>query len=679
MAMFKRLFGAAAAAFALAAGVAAAQPLNLTPLQIDQAARHPAIQGVTMSPDGRHIAGLVANPNYRWPVIAIWDADAIANGQPANAVLIPSTDMRPVFVTFLGNDHILFVVDQPFTAGYNKTFTQQAIVADLEGREFHQPFAARGALSDFAREVERFGINFSILLDGTLEDPNEYLIVRENIDQGTTEVLTLDAATLRVSRTGRAGDDEGFILADIRDGELMVKERLAFENGGWQVIRDVRNRQTGGWERHDELSYPIRERWAINPLGFFDADPNILYVSTNRGRNFQEIRTYNVQTRQWSAEPVFASPDYDIVDASGLYDRETRQLMGPASYTIAGPTQREVYVDDYWAPIQRTLEAQFRGKDVVFLARNRRTGRAVIEVSAANHAPEYYILINGNQLRLLGRSHPWIDNATLGPMSFVRFQARDGMTIPAFLTLPPGYDRNTHGRIPVVVHPHGGPWARDYMGWDASYWTQFLATRGYAVIQPQYRGSDGWGMELWRAGDQQWGLKMSDDNDDAAAYLVAEGIGDPNRMAIFGYSYGGFAAIAASVRPNSPYRCALSGAGVSDLERLALLWGANRIQRELQGWTVDGMNPIQNVRNANIPILLYHGDHDRQADTVHSRDFYRAMRGAGKQVEYHEIRYMWHRIPWWPEWQRETLTLIENWLAGPNCFGGARNQTAATN
>jgi len=676
MAILKRL--AAAAAFALAAGGATAQPMNLTPLQIDQAARNPALQGVVMSPDGRHIAGLVANPNYRWPVIAIWDVDAIAAGRSADAVLIPSTDMRPVSVGFLGNERIIFIVDQPFTYGSNKTFTRQAIVADLDGGNFQQPFAARGALSDTAREVERFGINFSVLLDGTLEDPNEYLILRENIDQGTTEVLSLDAASLRVSRAGRAGDDEQFILADVRDGELMVKQRLAYENGGWQVIREVRNRQGGGWQRHDELSYPIRERWTIDPLGFFDADPNLLYVSTNRGQNFQSVRIYNVQTRQWNPEPVFAAENFDITDAGAMADRETRELRGAGSYVIAGPAPRRVFVDDYWAPIQQALETQFRGKQVSFSAnRSRRLGRAVIEVSAPNYAPEYYILLNGNELRLLGRSHPWIDNATLGPQTFVRFQARDGLEIPAFVTLPPGYDRNTHGRIPVVVHPHGGPWSRDSMTWDRSYWTQFLATRGYAVIQPQYRGSDGFGMALWRAGDQEWGQKMSDDNDDAAAYLVSEGIGDPNRMAIFGYSYGGFASIAASVRPNSPYQCALSGAGVSDLERLANLWGANRIQRELQGWTVDGMNPIRHVRDANIPILLYHGDHDRQADTVHSRDFYRAMRSAGKQVEYHEIRYMWHQIPWWSEWQRESLGLIDTWLSGPNCFGGARNQTAA--
>jgi dipeptidyl aminopeptidase/acylaminoacyl peptidase len=345
---------------------------------------------------------------------------------------------------------------------------------------------------------------------------------------------------------------------------------------------------------------------------------------------------------------------------------------------VDGPAQKETFVDDYWANLQRTLEAQFPGQQVEFSGNLvRSTGRAIVTVSSPRHSPAYYVLINGRELKLLGRERAWLNPQSLSDTSFVRFTARDGMSIPAFITLPPGYNKATHGRIPVVVHPHGGPWARDYLGWDSSGWTQFLATRGYAVIQPQYRGSDGWGMQLWKAGDAEWGQKMQDDKDDAAAYLVREGIGDPARMAIFGYSYGGFAAIAATVRPNSPYRCALSGAGVADLGRLANLWGASRVQRESQGWTVAGMNPIENVRNANIPLLMYHGDRDRQADTIHSRDFNRAMRGAGKNVQYVEIKDMWHQLPWWPEWHRESLTLINDWLAGPNCFGGAAAQAPA--
>jgi dipeptidyl aminopeptidase/acylaminoacyl peptidase len=151
---------------------------------------------------------------------------------------------------------------------------------------------------------------------------------------------------------------------------------------------------------------------------------------------------------------------------------------------------------------------------------------------------------------------------------------------------------------------------------------------------------------------------------------ASQGIADRARIAIFGYSYGGFAAIAASVRPQGPFVCAIAGAGVSSLKLIQNEWGESRLQRQLQGWTVAGMSPVDNVDKADIPILLYHGDRDRQADTEHSRIFARAMKRANKDVEYVEVKDMWHTLPWRPEWHRQTLGLIESYLAGPKCFGG---------
>ena len=659
-------------AFALAASSAlfatsawAAEPLQTSPLPIEAVAEHPALSSIVLSPDGKHMAGLVASKQHKWPVISIWDVENLSKP----AVWIPSDRMRPRNVSFLGNERLIFFADQPFTYGSLKTFTVQAVVTDIQGKSFDNPFAAKGTLSDTAKELEKFGFNFSIFQDGSIQNPKRYLIERQNIDLGTTEILALDIDTMSVERAARAANDEGFLLADIRDGQLMVKQRLRSTGDGWQVVREVRNRASGSWEEHPELGYPVKQRYTINPLGFFDADPNKLYVSTNKSSNFQQIKIYDIASRTWEAEPAFASPDFDISEVAGLYDRETKQLAGALSYTVEGPARKTVFVDDYWAPIQKTLDNQFRGNNVTITSRNKRLGRAIVTVSGPRQPPAYFLLMNGKELKQLGKSRPSMNEKTFGDTKYVTYKARDGMTIPGLLSLPAGYDKAKHGRIPLIVHPHGGPWARDYITWDSSGWTQFLTTRGYAVLQPQYRGSDGWGMALWKAGDQQWGLKMQDDKDDGAAWLVAEGIADPQRMAIFGYSYGGFAAIAASVRPNSPYKCAIAGAGVADLGRLANLWGANRVAREGQGWTVTGMDPIRNVDKANIPILLYHGDRDRQADTYHSRDFFSAMKSAGKDVEYVEIKDMWHQLPWWPEWHRQSLGLIENYFAGPKCFG----------
>ncbi|MDX1293909.1 MAG: prolyl oligopeptidase family serine peptidase, partial [Hyphomonas sp.] len=169
--------------------------------------------------------------------------------------------------------------------------------------------------------------------------------------------------------------------------------------------------------------------------------------------------------------------------------------------------------------------------------------------------------------------------------------------------------------------------------------------------------------KLWLAGDGEWGQKMQDDKDDGAAWLVENGYVDADKIAIHGYSYGGFAAIAASVRPNSPYQCAIAGAGVSNLTKLGHEWGNNRIQRIVQGDTVDGMDPMQNTDKINIPILLYHGDYDVRVPIFHSRDFYNAIKDKQPDSKFIVLKQMGHQsAKWLPEHKKLVLEEIETFL-----------------
>lgn len=239
------------------------------------------------------------------------------------------------------------------------------------------------------------------------------------------------------------------------------------------------------------------------------------------------------------------------------------------------------------------------------------------------------------------------------------------MKIPGILTMPAGWKKGDVAP-PAIIHPHGGPWARDNASWDFSRWIPFLTSRGYAVLQPQYRGSQGWGRKLWLAGDAQWGLKMQDDKDDGAAWLVSQGFADKDKMAIFGYSYGGFAAFAAVVRPNSPYKCAIAGAGVSDLNNLGRNWSDNPAQRAFQGKTVKGMDPMKNIAQANIPILVIHGDRDVRVPLFHGKGFYKKSKKTVPTTLV-VIKDMPHSMPWTPKMQSKTLHAIEDFLAN-DCF-----------
>ncbi|MCY3641055.1 MAG: alpha/beta fold hydrolase [Gammaproteobacteria bacterium] len=288
----------------------------------------------------------------------------------------------------------------------------------------------------------------------------------------------------------------------------------------------------------------------------------------------------------------------------------------------------------------------------------------VIRSTGDREAGSYYLLSNGKELMPLGRAYPHLDPAKLSDMRYVEYAARDGLTVPGYLTLP----RYGEAPYPAVVLPHGGPWARDYWGWDA--WVQFLANRGYAVLQPNYRGSSGFGQKLWRAGDREWGQKMQDDKDDGAAWLVDEGIAHADRIAIFGYSYGGYAAMAAAVRPNSPFQCAIAGAGLSELRTFDKITFENPFTREYQNPTVAGLSPLDHVKSANIPIYLFHGDRDQRVPVEQSRKYYRALRRAGATVEYNEITDLWHSLPWWPTHHMNLFENLEDYLANRCGPGG---------
>lgn len=644
------------------------------PLSIDALAQFEAVTSVNLSPDGKHVVGLVAAPGQKWPVISIWKADALEE----TATWIPSAHNRPIGVQFLTNDRILFLTEQELTFRGVKSFTRKAYVTDLKGSFFDELLKTRGATNDTVRNVEN--LSSLVTIWRRLRDDGVILLRKFDVDQGIGQIYRYDTRTNRTELVGEGSEKSDFVPGgvNLETGELLVQQKVENIDGDFWLRTFIRSSAKSPWEYHPALSYALKKRRSIDVVGF-DVDPSKLVVISNHASNFTRVYNYDLKTKRFIDEPLFQNDKYDISGVAMGTSADSGDTLGPIGVVVSGPAEETIFVDDYWAPIQRALKRQFPGKNVIISGRQKGNQRAIVRVDSDAQPPIYFLLTTGPKLALarIGEHRPGIDPATLGQTRWVTYKARDGLDIPAILTTPPGWTPDK-GPVPAIVHPHGGPWARDFMEWDGSGWVQFLATRGYAVLRPQYRGSAGLGLELWLAGDENWGLKMQDDKDDGAQWMVQQGIADPRKMAIFGYSYGGFAAIAASVRPNGPYVCALAGAGVSSLAMLKNFWGENRIGKEVQAWTVTGMDPLKNVDKADIPILLYHGDRDRQADTEHSRLFYAAMKKAGQDVEYVEIKDMWHTLPWRPEWHRQSLKLIEDWLAGPNCFGGPGKQLTAS-
>ncbi len=246
---------------------------------------------------------------------------------------------------------------------------------------------------------------------------------------------------------------------------------------------------------------------------------------------------------------------------------------------------------------------------------------------------------NPRRMVEFGRIYPKLPLEKMARMKPVSYEARDSLTIPAYLTLSEGWS----GPGPAVIMPHGGPWVRDTLSFDM--WVQFLASRGYAVLQPNYRGSSGYGDRYESLGYGKWGRTMQDDLTDGVKWLVAEGIADPNRVCIVGGSYGGYAALMGAIRTPDTYKCAAAFAPVTDIKRFLRDHGDyvedsydyQRVAGSLDKDELEQISPLRRAKEVALPLLLAHGTADDVVPVEHSRELAEKLKGLDKPVKYLEM------------------------------------------
>ncbi len=287
------------------------------------------------------------------------------------------------------------------------------------------------------------------------------------------------------------------------------------------------------------------------------------------------------------------------------------------------------------AKIDTAIGADRRARIV---SRSQTGARMLVEIGAPNQAGAlYYWDTTEGSMKLFAWQNPVLKGRRLSPVRTVSYTARDGTPISAVMTLPRGRAAKA---LPLIVLPHGGPFARDSEGYD--WWVQYLAESGYAVIQPNYRGSSGFGREFAKKGEGQWGLTMQDDLNDALTYMTSEGIADPKRACMVGASYGGYAAMRAAQRDGALYRCAVSFAGVSDMAAMRkydsqFLYGKTRgAWLKKQAPDFQSISPRFAAASFSMPILLVHGKEDKRVPIKQSRMMADALKQAGKPHEYLE-------------------------------------------
>jgi acetyl esterase/lipase len=620
------------AAILAGAGVRAQQP---TPA----AAQAPADASTLFGPR-ESVSALDISPSGRYAVYV-----APARGTASAAVvadLVAGGDARPIFRASGAPERL----DWCRFASDTRLICSVRGTGNIQGQlvNFHRLFAVNADGTNM-RELGQRSSGYDAglrqdsgaILDWLPDDGHAVLMERvyvpEAMDNSRTQrrldglgVDRIDIDTLRSSGVeipdARASD----FLSDGR-GNVRIMETAVAREGQQGSLYTYYYRAAGSRDWRRFSTYDSMSREGMYPVAV-DGAQNVAYVLQRlNGR----LALYKVRLDEsLASELVYANPSVDV-------DGVVRVGRGGtiAGVTFAEESRRAIWFDPQYAELSRTLAQALPGRPAIdFVSASRDGGKLLIEASGPTNPGRYYLYDRGTRaLEEIMPVRPELDNVPLGSVRPMTYPAADGVQVPAYLTLPPG--RQDVRGLPAIVLPHGGPSARDELGFD--WLPQFLAHQGYAVLQPNYRGSAGYG-DAWlvQNGFRGWQTSIGDVTA-AGHWLLAQGA-DPARLAIVGWSYGGYAALQSGVTEPGLFKAIVAIAPVTDLQ---LLWeqaeGFSNYQlvRQFvgQGPHVRAGSPLQNIDRFTVPVLMFHGTRDTNVGIVHSQRMDAALRAAGKSSE----------------------------------------------
>ena len=509
-----------------------------------------------------------------------------------------------------------------------RTIATRLMAVDVDGGNVLQ--LVKSGVTELGRRLEWNPVRQDQIISWLENDADHVLIQLARDHRLYTSVYRLNINTNRMQRVRRHREGIWEWYADQRTGAI-------YNAAGYHRFKQ----QFQAHAVTDDGIVPI-------PLGGSDKDVPPKFVGyikdgdsalmiMRNGRDKQAL--FEVSTKQGHIlGTVFEDKEgrYDIVSAP-LLTAEGR----PVAIPVVG--ERTIY---HW--FDKSLEKEYKAvveqlpgnpSRVLIQAASKDWQKIVFSTSGNSTLPSLYLYDRspGNpRLVLMSESYRGADLDQLTEPQPIAYSARDGLSIPGYLSLPKGVEAKN---LPTIVLPHGGPYARDTDRFDP--WVQFLNARGYAVLQPNFRGSYGYGSAFMSAGFRQWGMKMQDDLDDGLDWLVQQGITDPKRVCMVGGSYGGYAALVAGFKSPEKYKCAVAFAPVTDLDALVRYWryfvtGALPVARVQDGIERDQHSPLHRVADFDLPLLLVHGDVDRQVMIEQSQSFAKALTRAGKDSRYIE-------------------------------------------
>ncbi|PHZ83972.1 alpha/beta hydrolase family protein [Paremcibacter congregatus] len=569
----------------------------------------PNFRLIKLSPTGKRVASL---QNYQGGYVLVTQSFDKAE---SDAVYVSAYKGYEIESVRWVNDHRLIV-----TVGWTERdgflrYRMSRIVAMNWDKSNSIQLLKRDLKSQFHSDV------ISMLPD----DPDHILMGVDRSKTNYPDVYKVNVNTGSMKRQVRSrasvrdwwADGKGVVRMGM--GMYKLRNRLIFRNSAddsWRTLA-----------KYDV----IKDDVPFTMAGFTEV-PHVIYVSKLDEKGRKAFYRYDTEQEEFLEKIA----GHDTVDVSELIINDKGGLDG---YRYLDEMPHTVYRNSLYKALQKMLKKNFPYKQVQMVSKSRDEKKFIIKVMAPDLPGDLYFLnLETKELYKFNETHAMLASSKLSPMEMISYTARDGLAISGYLSLPRGVDRETAKNIPMVILPHGGPFARDSYGFD--YWVQFLTTRGYGVLQMNYRGSEGYGTVFEALGHHEWGRKMLEDINDGTKWAIEQGFADADRICIMGGSYGGYAALQAVVKDPTLYKCSVAFAAVTDVSRMMQ---DDRHFLDYRRWQYyirnddlgfADISPINHVDKLNVPILLVHGTEDVRVRYDHSKAMAQKLKRARKSFKF---------------------------------------------
>ena len=572
--------------------------LNTPEIPLEDFFKNPEKTAYQLSPDGEQLAFMMPWKNRLNIFVQKTSSDDVKR--------LTSAEERDIAGYFWANNkRIAYVQDK----GGDENFRLYAVDVDGNNQKDLTPFEkVRVELIDELKDNDE-----ELLIAMNNRDARLFDVYRINVNSGEMNMIAQNPGNI----TGWMTDHEGKLrIATTTDGVNTGILYRKNESEDFKLITSTNFKET------------------LSP-SMFTYDNNLVYMMSNIGRDKLAIVKYDIENNK-ELEVIYEHPE---VDVSGLLSSDKRKVITGAAFVT--DKRHYHFFDKQREQLQKDLEAKLPGYEVVVSHSNREEDKILVRTySDKSRGAYYYYNLENKEFKKLADVSPWLNEDDMADMKPIEFESRDGLKIHGYLTLPRGAEPKS---LPIVVNPHGGPWHRDAWGFNPE--VQFLANRGYAVLQINFRGSTGYGRDFWEISFKQWGKTMQDDVTDGAMRLIKQGIADERKIAIYGGSYGGYAVLAGLAFTPDLYACGVDYVGVSNLftfmksippywepylEMIYEMVGNPEKDKEL----MESASPVFHADKIKAPLLIAQGANDPRVAKSESDQIVEALKRKNIDVPY---------------------------------------------